>query len=123
MKSIQMILAVFVITALCGIVKSGGGDYDYRGYCSNKGCRSGYIFYGNTGYCNYGTRSYKYNCNSYAGCCLPRNPYGTVKYYCTNKYGCPDDYYFYNNKGYYYYNNKDYYNCLSYNGCCLRSGY
>nr|ABC84186.1 foot protein-6 variant-1 [Mytilus californianus] len=121
MKSIQMILAVFVITALCGIVESGGGNY--RGYCSNKGCRSGYIFYDNRGFCKYGSSSYKYDCGNYAGCCLPRNPYGRVKYYCTKKYSCPDDFYYYNNKGYYYYNDKDYFNCGSYNGCCLRSGY
>lgn len=46
-----------------------------RGYCTNSGCRSGYNYYGNNGKYNYGNRSYKYDCHSYAGCCLPREYY------------------------------------------------
>ncbi|VDI26381.1 Hypothetical predicted protein [Mytilus galloprovincialis] len=71
MKSIQMILAVFVIAALCGIVTSSDSDdsdYGYKrrsGYCTNKGCRSGYIYYGRNGDCKYGNKSWRYNCNSY----------------------------------------------------------
>ncbi|XP_076089948.1 uncharacterized protein LOC143061977 [Mytilus galloprovincialis] len=122
MKSIQMLLTVFVIAALCGIVKSYNKyDYKVRGYCTNGDCRSGYFYYGNTGYCQYGSRSYRYNCASYAGCCLPRNPSGKFRYYCTKrKNRCRGDYYFYNNKGYYYYGNNAYYNCRSYRGCCFR---
>ncbi|XP_076089949.1 uncharacterized protein LOC143061978 [Mytilus galloprovincialis] len=128
MQSIQMILAVFVVVALCGT------DYSYntyqgqrnnrgRGYCTNSGCRSGYNYYGNNGNCKYGNRSYKFDCHSFAGCCLPRdNPYSKFNYYCIYEKGCPDNYYFYNNKGYYYYNNKDYYNCRSYRGCYIRRG-
>ncbi|XP_063420804.1 uncharacterized protein LOC134706025 [Mytilus trossulus] len=122
MKSIQMILAVFVVATLCGTVKGGQRKNRGRGYCTNSRCRSGYNYYGNNGNCNYGNRSYKYDCNSYAGCCLPRNPYSKFNYYCTYENGCPDNYYFYNNKGYYYYNNNDYYNCRSYKGCCIRGG-
>ncbi|XP_071155061.1 uncharacterized protein [Mytilus edulis] len=91
-----------------------------NGYCTNGGCREGYNYYDNRGYCKYGSRSYKYDCNSYTGCCLPRNPYSKLHYYCTSHNGCPKDYYFYNNKGYYYYNKKHYYNCQLYNGCCIR---
>ncbi|XP_052063826.1 uncharacterized protein LOC127703782 [Mytilus californianus] len=170
MTSIQMLLAVIVIAALCGTGYSGNNQpkcykkggycgsrscrkgficakrYTYgcpsgtkcclrkkshiaytghldnrgRGYCTNSGCRSGYNYYDNKGYCKYGSKSYKYDCHSYAGCCLPSNPYSKFKYYCTNDKGCPKNYYFYNNHGSYYYNSKDYYNCHSYKGCCIR---
>ncbi|XP_071155057.1 uncharacterized protein [Mytilus edulis] len=134
MKSIQMLLAVFVISALCGIVitssDSDSSDYGYKykrvnGYCTNKGykdCRSGYIYYSRNGDCKYGNKSWRYTCNSYTGCCLPRYQYSS-KYSCIKKYECPRNYFYYNNKGYFYYTKTEYYNCKSYKGCCLRSGY
>ncbi|VDI44711.1 Hypothetical predicted protein, partial [Mytilus galloprovincialis] len=136
MMSIQLILAVVVVAAVCGSDESlqtetyddnfynqhqGHRGKRGNGYCTNGGCREGYNYYDNRGYCKYGSRSYKYDCNSYTGCCLPRNPYSRLHYYCTSHNGCPKNYYFYNNKGYYYYNRKHYYNCQLYNGCCIRA--
>ncbi|XP_071155050.1 uncharacterized protein [Mytilus edulis] len=124
MKSIQMILAVFLIAALCGKVTSKDTDYG-NGYCTNTDCQTGYDYYDNSGYCRYGDKAevYKYNCKSHAGCCLPRYPDGQMKPYCTTKYGCPKQYYFYNNYGYYFYDYKNYYDCRYYKGCCIRREY
>ncbi|CAG2209225.1 unnamed protein product [Mytilus edulis] len=84
--------------------------YNNKGYCSNyDSCRAGYYFYSKSAY----------NCNSYKGCCIPRDPHGQG--FCAEYGSCPAEYYFCNNKGYYYYDTSRYVDCHGYKGCCLPS--
>ncbi|CAC5363707.1 unnamed protein product [Mytilus coruscus] len=99
MTSIQMLLAVFVIAALCGTGNSGNYQpkcYKMGGYCENKSCRKGFKC----------AVRYLYGCPGGTKCCLRDTSYNNyqghrdnrIRGYCTNG-GCRSGYNYYDNKG------------------------
>ncbi|XP_052063822.1 uncharacterized protein LOC127703780 isoform X3 [Mytilus californianus] len=120
MTSIQVLLAVFVIPAVCGAGYSGDYQpqcYKVGGYCEIKNCRKGFK----------AATKYSYGCPSDSICCLVDISYNNYeghfdnrgRGYCTNN-GCQSGYNYYDNNGYCKYGNRSYkYNCHYYAGCCL----